>query len=46
MYEYFVVDYQNTIFEWDDEKAAANFIKHGIRFETASKEILIKSVFP
>ena len=22
-------------FEWDEEKAAANFRKHGIRFETA-----------
>lgn len=37
MYEYFDFDYQNTIFEWDDEKAASNFVKHGIRFETASK---------
>lgn len=37
MYEYFDFDYKNTIFEWDEEKAAANFIKHGIRFETASK---------
>ena len=23
--------------KWDDEKAASNFAKHGIRFETASK---------
>ena len=37
MYEFFDFDYQNTVFEWDDEKAAINFIKHGIRFETASK---------
>lgn len=37
MYEYFDFDYFNTVFEWDDEKAAANFRKHGIRFETASK---------
>lgn len=22
-------------FEWDDNKAAANFAKHGVRFETA-----------
>ena len=28
--------YRNELeFEWDDEKAAANFRKHGIRFETA-----------
>ena len=37
MYEYFDLDYRNTIFEWDDEKAVSNFKKHGIRFETASK---------
>lgn len=37
MYEYFDLDYENTIFEWDEEKAVSNFIKHGIRFETASK---------
>ena len=37
MYEYFDFDYPNTVFEWDDEKAAANFREHGIRFETASK---------
>jgi len=24
-----------TAFEWDEEKNNANFIKHGIRFETA-----------
>ena len=24
-------------FEWDDEKAASNFRKHGVRFEIASK---------
>ena len=24
-------------FEWDPEKAAANFIKHGVMFETAVK---------
>ena len=38
MYEYFDLDYKNTIFEWDDEKAVSNFKKHGIRFETASKD--------
>ncbi len=37
MYEYFDLDYKNTIFEWDDEKAVSTFQKHGIRFETASK---------
>lgn len=37
MYEYFDLDYENTVFEWDEEKAAANFTKHGIRFQTASK---------
>ncbi len=37
MYEFFDFDYENAIFEWDDEKAAFNFKKHGIRFETASK---------
>lgn len=37
MYEYFDFDYENAVFEWDEEKAALNFKKHGIRFETASK---------
>lgn len=37
MYEYFELNYENLIFEWDDTKAASNFTKHGIRFETASK---------
>lgn len=37
MYEYFDFDYEKAVFEWDEEKAAANFAKHGIRFETASK---------
>ncbi len=37
MYEYFDFDYEHAVFEWDEEKAAYNFIKHGIRFETASK---------
>ena len=27
----------NRLFEWDDEKAAANFIKHGVTFDTAAK---------
>ena len=33
----FDFNYENAIFEWDDEKAASNFKKHGTRFETASK---------
>ena len=37
MYEYFNFDYENAVFVWDDEKAALNFSKHGIRFETATK---------
>lgn len=37
MYEYFDLDYESAVFEWDAEKAAENFKKHGIRFETASK---------
>ena len=37
MYENFDFDYGNAVFEWDDEKAAINFTKHWIRFETASK---------
>ena len=27
----------NRLFEWDDEKAALNFTKHGITFDTAAK---------
>ena len=37
MYEFFDFDYAHTVFEWNEEKAASNFAKHGIRFETASK---------
>ena len=37
MYEYFDFDYECAVFEWDEEKAALNFKKRGIRFETASK---------
>lgn len=33
----FVIDYGTASFEWDEEKARQNFIKHGIKFETASK---------
>ena len=31
------VTIDNRLFEWDDEKAAINFIKHGITFDTAAK---------
>lgn len=37
MYEYFDFDYETAVFEWDEEKAAVNYTKHGVRFETASK---------
>lgn len=37
MYEYFDFDYYNAVFDWDEEKAALNYVKHGVRFETASK---------
>ena len=37
MYEYFDIDEENTVFEWYDDKDAANFRKHGIRFRTAAK---------
>ena len=37
MYEHFDIDEENTVFEWDDDKDAANFRKHGIRFRTAAK---------
>ena len=37
MYEYFDIDEESIVFEWDDDKDAANFRKHGIRFRTAAK---------
>lgn len=37
MYEYFNVDLDKAEFEWDEEKDAINFKKHGIRFLTAVK---------
>ena len=37
MYDFFDFDYNNAVFEWDDNKADINFKKHGIRFETAVK---------
>lgn len=30
MYEYFDLDYENTVFEWDEEKTTSNFTKHGL----------------
>ena len=37
MYEYLEIDMDTVVFEWDDEKEAKNFKKHGIRFKTAAK---------
>ncbi len=37
MYEYFDVDIETAEFEWDEDKEASNFSKHGIRFKTAIK---------
>lgn len=37
MYRYFDIDLDNAEFEWDENKDAANFRKHGIRFRTAIK---------
>lgn len=37
MYEYFDIDLDTAEFEWDEEKEAGNFAKHGIRFKTAIK---------
>lgn len=40
MYEPFDIDFYDTKFVWDDEKAEANFIKHGIKFTTAARVFL------
>ncbi len=40
MYEFFEQDFHNVSFEWDDEKEAINFKKHGIHFKTAAKVFL------
>ena len=40
MYEFFELDFENTSFEWDDEKDYINFRKHGIHFSTAVKVFL------
>ena len=31
------ISIDEQLFEWDDEKAAINFRKHGIKFQTAAK---------
>ena len=40
MYEYFDFDLTNAVFEWDENKDALNFTKHGIHFSTAVKVFL------
>ena len=40
MYEYFDFDLTNAVFEWDENKDALNFTKHGIHFCTAVKVFL------
>ena len=40
MYEPLDIDFYDTKFVWDDEKAEANFIKHGIKFTTAARVFL------
>lgn len=37
MYENFLFDFSRATFEWDEEKARKNFLKHGIKFQTAAK---------
>lgn len=37
MFEVFDYDFHNAVFEWDANKDALNFAKHGIRFKTAAK---------
>ena len=37
MFELFDHDPSNILFEWDENKDAINFVKHGIRFKTAAK---------
>ena len=40
MEDLFEVFKDNLIFEWDEEKEAVNFSKHGIHFKTAVKAFL------
>ncbi|MBR1559256.1 MAG: BrnT family toxin [Clostridia bacterium] len=35
MYRYFDIDLDSVTFEWNDEKEAISFRKHGVRFKTA-----------
>ena len=37
MYERLSINFDDIIFEWDDEKDRKNFTKHGIHFMTAAK---------
>ena len=37
VFELFDHDPSNILFEWDENKDAINFVKHGIRFKTAAK---------
>jgi uncharacterized DUF497 family protein len=36
-YVKFEIDKEKLVFEWDEEKNHINFIKHGMKFQTASK---------
>ncbi len=40
MYEALHFQNEDLLFEWDDEKSRSNFVKHGIRFQTAVKAFL------
>ena len=40
MYERFELDIEKVSFEWDEDKEARNFKKHGIHFKTAAKVFL------
>ena len=40
VYESFGFDVKNAVFEWDENKDAVNFKKHGIHFKTAAKVFL------
>ena len=40
MQEFYDIDLENAVFEWDDEKDQINFAKHGIHFKTAVKVFL------
>ena len=40
MDESFDIDFNDVLFEWDDDKEHSNFVKHGIHFKTAAKVFL------